>query len=70
MTSCQTSTSLAPGTYPVTATYSGDSDYNGTAATGATFTVTKADPSFTEFAAPSTIAYGTQDTLSITGLAG
>ena len=70
VTSCQTSTSLAPGTHAVTATYPGDSDFNGTTAIGATFTVTKAAPSITESASPATIAYGAQDTLSVTGLAG
>jgi hypothetical protein len=69
-TSCDTSSTLAPGTYPVTATYSGDSNYNGSTATGASFTVTKADTSMTESAAPSTIPYGTQDTLSVAGLPG
>jgi len=67
-TSCQTSTSLTPGTYDVTATYSGDSNYNGTTATGASFTVTKASPSMTESAAPATIPYGAQDTVSAAGL--
>ena len=67
-TSCQTTTTLPPGAYPVTATYSGDSNYKGTTATGASFTVTKADPSFSESAAPSSVPYGTADTLSVTGL--
>ena len=67
-TSCDTSSTLAPGTYPVTATYSGDSNYNGATATGASFTVTKADTAMTESAAPSTIPYGAQDTLSDAGL--
>jgi len=67
-TSCQTATTLAPGAYPVTATYSGDGDYNGTIATGASFTVTKADPSFSESAAPASVPYGNADTLSVTGL--
>ena len=69
-TSCDTSSTLAPGSYPVTATYSGDSNYNPSTATGASFTVTKADTSMTESAAPSTIPYGTQDTLSVAGLPG
>ena len=68
-TSCQTSTTLVPGVYPVTATYSGDSNYNGSATSGASFTVTKATPSFSESAAPSSVPYGTVDTLSVTGLA-
>ena len=33
-TSCTTSASFAPGTYPVTATYSGNIDYNGSLAVG------------------------------------
>jgi hypothetical protein len=68
--SCQTSTTLAAGTYPVTATYSGCSDYNGGVATGATFTVTQADPSMMESASPASITFGTQDTLSASGLPG
>ncbi len=67
-TSCQTLTTLAPGVYPVTATYSGDSNYNGSSTSGASFTVTKATPSFTESAAPSSVPYGTADTVSVTGL--
>ena len=70
MVSCQTSATLAPGTYPVTATYSGDINYNGTVATGAIFTVDKADPPFTESAAPATVPYGTTDTVSVAGLPG
>jgi Big-like domain-containing protein len=66
--SCQTSTTLGAGTYPVTATYSGDNNYNGTVATGATFTVTAADVSFAEWAAPSSIEHGTSDTVSTTDL--
>ena len=68
--SCQTATTLVPGTYPVTAVYSGDANYNGTTATGASFVVTKADPSFIESAAPLSISYGTADTLSTAGLPG
>ena len=66
--SCQTATTLAAGTYAVTATYSGDGNYNGTTATGASFTVTKADTSFTKLAAPASVPYGTPDTLSVSGL--
>ena len=69
-TSCDTPTSLAPGTYPVTATYSGDSNYNGATVGGAGFVVTKADTAMTESAAPASIAYGAQDTLSVAGLPG
>jgi hypothetical protein len=69
-TSCDTSSTLAPGTYPVTATYSGDSNYTVSTATGASFTVTKADTAMSESAAPSTIPYGARDTLSVAGLPG
>ena len=68
VTSCLTPATLAPGPYPVTATYSGDSNYNGAIATGASFTVTQADTSMADFAAPATIAYGSSDTVSVTGL--
>jgi hypothetical protein len=33
-TSCNTTINFPPGTYPVTATYSGDADYNGSSAVG------------------------------------
>jgi len=69
-TSCNTSSSLDPGLYPVTATYSGDGNYNGEVATGASFTVTRADVSMVEAAAPAAIPYGAQDTLSVAGLPG
>ena len=60
-----------PGTYPVTATYSGDGQLQRHHRRPArAFTVTKADPSFTEAAAPATVPYGTADTLSAAGLPG
>jgi hypothetical protein len=68
--SCQTASSLAAGGYPVIATYSGDGNYTTATATGASFTVTKAPTSMTESATPSSIPYGTADTLSVTGLPG
>ena len=46
----------------MTATYPGDTNYKGTTATGASFTVTKADPVFSESAAPASVPYGTADT--------
>jgi large repetitive protein len=67
-TSCQSATTLAPGSYPVTATFSGDGNYGGTSASGASFTVVQANTSFTEGASPATVAYGSKDTLTITGL--
>ena len=59
---------LAPGTYVVIATYSGNSYYSGTADASARFTVVQADVVITESATPVTIAYGTQDTLAVAGL--
>ena len=55
---CLTASTLTPGTYPVSATYSGDSNYNGVIATGASFTVTKDTVTLTELASPATIVYG------------
>jgi hypothetical protein len=52
----------------VTATYSGDTNYVGTTASGASFTVVKANTSMSEAASPPSIGYGSQDTLSVTGL--
>jgi hypothetical protein len=66
-TSCPTSVTLPPGTYNVTATYSGDGNYNSTTAT-TLFTVTKAIISMSESAAPATIVHGATDTLSAFGL--
>ena len=67
-TSCQTAISLGAGLYAVTATYSGDSTYSGTTATGASFRVTKATPSFTETTSPTSVAYGVPITLTASGL--
>ncbi len=58
---------LPPGSYPVTATYSGDADYAGATAS-TSFTIDQAATSFTAAAAPSTAPYGTSVTLSATGL--
>ena len=66
--SCQTATSLSAGTYPVTATYSGNGNYTSAIATGASFTVTQLTTSMTESTSPPTIPYGTADTLSASGL--
>jgi len=70
MISCQTSSTLDPALYPVTATYSGDSNYDPSLATGASFTVTQADTAMVESASPASISFGSQDTLSVTGLSG
>ncbi len=65
--SCSTGT-LAPGDYPVTATYSGDTDYAGSAAT-TSFTVVQATTALSASAIPSSSTYGTHVTLSASGLA-
>ena len=61
--SCETSATLDPAVYPVTATYSGDGNYDPSVATGASFTVVQANTSMVESASPATIAFGAQDTL-------
>ena len=55
------------GADTVTATYSGDTTF-APQTTTTTLTITKATPSFTEAAAPASIVYGSQDTLSNSGL--
>ena len=65
--SCVTSTALIVGTYPITATYSGDSNYVSATAT-TNLTVTRVATSFAAAAAPATVPYGTISTLSETGL--
>ena len=68
--SCNTSASLVPASYPVTATYSGDSNYQGSSA-GTSFTITKSSAySMTASASPTTTAYGNAVTLSVAGLPG
>ncbi|MGA8015107.1 MAG: Ig-like domain repeat protein, partial [Candidatus Dormiibacterota bacterium] len=66
--SCTTGT-LQAGTYPVTASYSGDTNYLGSTAS-TSFTIDQAPTSFTASAAPSTAPYGTSITLSAAGLPG
>ena len=61
--SCQTSSSLAPANYPVTATYSGDTDYQGTTATTA-FSIGHAPTAVTASATPGSAAYGNPVTLT------
>jgi len=66
-TSCATATTLAVKAYPITATYSGDTNVIGSTAT-TTLTVTRAGTSFAAAAAPGSVPYGTASTLSATGL--
>jgi len=68
-TSCVTSTSLAAGTYPITATYSGDGNYFGSSASTA-LTVTMATTSFTASATPASVPFGSSSTLAVTGIPG
>ena len=65
--SCNTSASLAPATYSVTATYAGDTNYSGSTAS-TSFTITKISTSFTASASPTTTSYGNTATLSESGL--
>jgi hypothetical protein len=55
------------GSDTVTASYSGDSNF-APQVTTTTLTIIKATPSFTEAAAPASIVYGSQDTLSVSGM--
>jgi hypothetical protein len=67
-TSCGAPADLDTGTYPVTATYSGDDNHEGSGDTTG-FTVTKrASTGFVAAATPAATVYGTPDTLSFTGL--
>jgi hypothetical protein len=61
--SCPIPDKLAPGAYPVTATYSGDGS---TATTN--FTIVKANTAITASAQPAKAAYGRAVTLSVSGL--
>ena len=68
VTSCHTAATLTPATYPVTASYSGDSNDNAATATGATFTVIKADTAITVTVSPAETTAGSPVTVSVTGL--
>ena len=65
--SCTTPAGLNVGTYPVTATYSGDSHYTGSTAT-TTYTVTKAPTVLTAGVSAPSVTYGSADTVSFSGL--
>ena len=67
--SCATSSALGAGSYPVTATYSGDANYNGSSV-GTSFTITKLPTSLNASAAPSSTSYGDTVSLSASGLPG
>ncbi|MCW2541041.1 MAG: hypothetical protein JWN95_2766 [Frankiales bacterium] len=66
-TSCSTAADLALGSYSITATYSGDTNYN--ASTAATsLTVGQATNTLTAAVSDPSITYGSTDTLSFSGL--
>nr|WP_281360946.1 Ig-like domain repeat protein [Schumannella luteola] len=70
---CATSTTLAAGTYPITATYSGDTQYATSTVSSATLTVNKAGaPTLTTTAAGATsggsVVYGNGTPLNLTGI--
>jgi hypothetical protein len=66
---CPTAMTLAGGTYPITATYSGDANYAGSTA-ASSLTVTQAATSFTADATPANVSYGTSSSLAESGLPG
>jgi hypothetical protein len=67
-TSCHSSTVLAVGTYPVTASYAGDSNVNPANSNTATLQVTQAHPTLAESASVLSIAFGSTATLTASGL--
>jgi hypothetical protein len=69
VTSCATSSTLGAGTYPVVATYSGDTDNAGSTAS-TSLTVTRTATSFTASATPSSVSFGTSSVLAAAGLPG
>jgi hypothetical protein len=64
--SCTTA-AMAAGTYNVTGTYSGDSNYLGSTAT-TTFTITQGGTAFTASATPTSTSYGNPVQLAVSGL--
>ncbi len=62
-TGCTPSSTLLPGTYPVTATYAGDARYPAASAT-TTFTVGRAATVVTGAASSASVPYGTAQTLT------
>ena len=68
--SCDTSSTLGPASYPVTASYSGDGNYKGAVA-ATSFTITKsAAYSMSASASPISTPYGNAVSLSVSGLPG
>ncbi|MHB1960104.1 MAG: Ig-like domain repeat protein, partial [Acidobacteriaceae bacterium] len=67
--SISTST-LAAGSYTVTASYSGDSNYTGATSGGVTQTVSKVTPSLSVSCSPNPITYGSQNTTCMTSISG
>ena len=67
-TSCHTVATLTPATYPVTAAYSGDTLNAPATATGAQFTVIKADTHITVTVSPASTIRGQTVTVSVGGL--
>ncbi len=65
--SCTTPDALPVGTHPITATYSGDANHNGSTAS-TSLTVTEATPTLTAAISDPSISYGGTTTLSHTGL--
>ncbi|MCW2523816.1 MAG: hypothetical protein JWO63_2151 [Frankiales bacterium] len=68
VTSCASSTLLAVGTYPITATYPGDGNVSAATSTTASLQITQAHPTLTESASTLTIPYGATSTLTASGL--
>ncbi len=66
-TTCPTATTLSAGTYPITATYSGDANYVGATST-TSLIITVDTTSFTASATPASVAYGTASVLAESGV--
>ena len=65
--SCTTSPTLAPGSYPITATYSGDATY-ATQMASTSLEVGQATPELSAAVSDDQVSYGTPDVLSFSGL--
>jgi hypothetical protein len=67
-TSCSSPTTLPVGTYPVTASYSGDSNVGPASSSTVSLDVTQAHPTLTESASVAVLAFGSTATLTTSGL--